>query len=154
MTYCLSTLRGGKELPVFSQTQRSSRYALIEGMAQSKNGILMGTSSFWEGIDLSGEMLEILIITKLPFQVPSDPIVKAYSESLAQNNVNSFLEFTVPECILKYRQGFGRLIRTSYDQGIFINLDNRIVTKRYGKQFQDAIPVNMKMFSTLDSLIL
>ncbi len=154
VTYCLSTLRGGKELPVFSQTQRSSRYALIEGMAQSKNGILMGTSSFWEGIDLSGEMLEILIITKLPFQVPSDPIVKAYSESLAQNNVNSFLEFTVPECILKYRQGFGRLIRTSYDQGIFINLDNRIVTKRYGKQFQDAIPVNMKMFSTLDSLIL
>jgi Rad3-related DNA helicase len=150
----LSTLKGGRDLPVFSQIQSASRYGLLKSMANSKNGILMGTSSFWEGIDLSGDMLEILIIAKLPFQVPSDPIVKAYSDKLSDHDMNPFLNFTVPECILKYRQGFGRLIRTSLDQGIFIVLDNRIVTKRYGQHFQDAIPVEMQMFSTLDSLIL
>ncbi len=153
VTHCLRTLKGGRDLPVFSQIQSSSRYGLLKGMADSENGILMGTSSFWEGIDLSGDMLEILIIAKLPFQVPSDPIVKAYGDRLAGKNINSFMNFTVPECILKYRQGFGRLIRTSFDQGVFIVLDNRIVTKRYGQQFQDTIPVNMQMFSTLDSLI-
>ncbi len=154
VTHCLRTLKGGRDLPIFSQIQSASRYGLLKSMANSENGILMGTSSFWEGIDLSGDMLEILIITKLPFQVPSDPIVKAYGDKLSDNNINPFLNFTVPECILKYRQGFGRLIRTSLDQGIFIVLDNRIVTKRYGHQFQDAIPVEMQMFSTLDSLIL
>ena len=154
VTHCLRTLKGGRDLPVFSQIQSGSRYGLLKSMANSVNGILMGTSSFWEGIDLSGDMLEILIITKLPFQVPSDPIVKSYGDKLSDNNMNPFLNFTVPECILKYRQGFGRLIRTSLDQGIFIVLDNRIVTKRYGQQFQDAIPVEMQMFSTLDSLIL
>ena len=154
VTNCLNTLKGGRDLPIFSQIQSASRYGLLKSMANSKNGILMGTSSFWEGIDLSGDMLEILIITKLPFQVPSDPIVKAYSDKLADHDMNPFLNFTVPECILKYRQGFGRLIRTSLDQGIFIVLDNRIVTKRYGQHFQDAIPVEMQMFSTLDSLIL
>ena len=153
VTHCLRTLKGGRDLQVFSQIQSASRYGLLKGMADSENGILMGTSSFWEGIDLSGDMLEILIIAKLPFQVPSDPIVKAYGDRLSNNNMNPFINFTVPECILKYRQGFGRLIRTSFDQGVFIVLDNRIVTKKYGQQFQDAIPVDMQMFSTLDSLI-
>jgi predicted DnaQ family exonuclease/DinG family helicase len=154
VTQCLRTSEGGRDLPIFSQTQASSRYGLLKGMANSENGILMGTSSFWEGIDLSGDMLEILIIAKLPFQVPSDPIVKAYGDKLAEKNMNSFMNFTVPECVLKYRQGFGRLIRTSYDEGVFIVLDNRIVIQRYGRQFRDAIPVEMQMFSTLDSLIL
>tara|TARA_B100000315_G_scaffold260090_1_gene319213 strand:- start:1019 stop:3844 length:2826 start_codon:yes stop_codon:yes gene_type:complete len=153
VTHCLRTLKGGRDLQIFSQIQSASRYGLLKGMADSENGILMGTSSFWEGIDLSGDMLEILIIAKLPFQVPSDPIVKAYGDRLSNNNMNPFMNFTVPECILKYRQGFGRLIRTSFDQGVFIVLDNRIVTKKYGQQFQDAIPVDMQMFSTLDSLI-
>ncbi|MBH49312.1 MAG: hypothetical protein CMG69_00955 [Candidatus Marinimicrobia bacterium] len=154
VTHYLKIMKEGKDLPIFSQTQASSRYGLLKGMKNSKNGILMGTSSFWEGIDLSGDFLEILIITKLPFQVPTDPIIKAYSQLLEQNNRNPFLYYTVPECILKYRQGYGRLIRTTYDEGIFIVLDNRVVLKNYGKQFQDAIPVNMQMFSTLDSLIL
>ena len=106
MTHCLRTLKGGRDLQVFSQIQSASRYGLLKGMADSENGILMGTSSFWEGIDLSGDMLEILIIAKLPFQVPSDPIVKAYGDRLSNNNMNPFMNFTVPECILKYRQGF------------------------------------------------
>jgi len=154
VTELLKRMEGGRDLPIYSQTQSSSRYGLIQGITQSENGILMGTSSFWEGIDLSGNLLEVLIIAKLPFQVPSDPIVKAYSNTISLSNRNAFMEFTIPECILKYRQGFGRLIRTSYDEGTFIVLDNRIAIKQYGRQFQDAIPVHMNVFSTLDSLIL
>ena len=154
VVFCLKNMDTANILPIFSQTQSSSRYTLLQSMAQSDNGILLGTSSFWEGIDLSGDLLEILIISKLPFQVPSDPIVKAYSEILLRKNINSFLEYTIPECLIKYRQGFGRLIRTATDTGVFINLDNRVVSKQYGKQFQDTIPVNMRMFSSLDSLIL
>ncbi len=143
---------GGKNLPIFAQGFGTSRYALVKGMSSVPNGILLGTNSFWEGIDLPGDLLEILIITKLPFDVPSEPIVKAYAEEIKRQGGNSFMEYSIPECIIKFRQGFGRLIRTTLDEGIFIVLDDRVVTKRYGRHFRDAIPVPFTIFSNIGDL--
>ena len=116
-------------------------------MHLNKNGLLFGTNSFWEGVDFPGELLEILIVVKLPFDVPTDPMIKSYSGFLDRGGVNSFMNYTVPECAIKYRQGFGRLIRTIYDSGIFISLDNRITNKRYGEIFLNTIPVDPINFS-------
>ena len=146
----LRTFSSGQELPLFAQVYGTSRWAILKGMHDTENGILMGTSAFWEGVDLPGNLLEILVITKLPFDVPTEPIVKAYSAALSEQGSNSFMEFSVPECIIKLRQGFGRLIRTTHDEGIFVVLDDRVVTKRYGRHFMDAIPVRMTVVDSLD----
>ena len=114
-------------------------------MHQTQNGILFGTNSFWEGVDFPGDLLEILVLVKLPFDVPSEPLVKSYSEYLNKNGGNSFMDYSLPETAIRFRQGFGRLIRTSYDSGKFICLDNRIVLKRYGSILSQALPVEMKI---------
>ena len=118
----------------------------------SKNALLFGTNSFWEGVDLPGELLEILIVVKLPFDVPSDPLIKSYSNYLDVNGVNSFMNYSVPECAVRFRQGFGRLIRTTYDSGIFISLDNRLVTKRYGEVILNNIPTDPIIFSDFSTI--
>ncbi len=148
----LRKMPGGRDMPLFAQVYGTSRYAMIKGMRDTPNGILMGTNSFWEGVDLPGDLLEILVITKLPFDVPSEPVVKAYSRLVEASGGNSFFEYSVPECVTKFRQGFGRLIRTTYDQGTFIVLDDRIVNKGYGKHFREAIPVRMEVFSHASDL--
>jgi len=142
----------GKDIPIFAQIFNSSRQSLIDGMKRTPNGVLLGTSAFWEGVDLPGELLQILIITKLPFDVPTEPTIKAYSEALEMSGDNSFINFAVPESVVRFRQGFGRLIRTMTDEGIFIVLDDRIVTKRYGSNFSEAIPVQMEVFTNLHEL--
>ncbi|NHZ86287.1 MAG: hypothetical protein GWP19_10455 [Planctomycetia bacterium] len=142
----------GKDLPIFAQIFNSSRQSLIDGMKRTPNGVLLGTSAFWEGVDLPGELLQILIITKLPFDVPTEPTIKAYSEMLEMSGDNSFISFAVPESVIRFRQGFGRLIRTMTDEGIFIVLDDRIVTKRYGTNFSEAIPVQMQVFTNINEL--
>lgn len=144
---------GGRDLPLFAQVYGASRHSMMRGMEDHKNGIMLGTTAFWEGIDLPGEMLEILIITKLPFDVPTEPMVKAYGDLLRESGENSFIEYSVPECVIKFRQGFGRLIRTALDEGIFISLDDRVVTKRYGQFFEEAIPVHMQVFKSIDELL-
>ncbi len=144
--HALRAKPGGRDLPLFAQLYGTSRYALLKGLRRVENGILLGTNAFWEGIDLPGEFLEILIITKLPFDVPSEPIVKAYGQMLNEEGRNAFLEYAVPECIIRFRQGFGRLIRTIYDEGCFIVLDGRIVSKQYGRHFVEAIPTRMHLF--------
>ncbi|NQU27895.1 MAG: hypothetical protein HQ528_06375 [Candidatus Marinimicrobia bacterium] len=153
---CYAALRQkpeGRDLPIFAQRSSVSRFSLIKGMAESPNGILLGTNAFWEGVDLPGELLEILIITKLPFDVPTEPLIKAYAEMLNAEGRNSFLEYSVPEAVIKFRQGFGRLIRTTYDDGIFIVLDDRIVSKRYGSFFRDVIPTPMSVFHNVHELL-
>jgi len=145
----LRTFPGGRDMPLFAQVYGTSRWAILKGMHNTENGILLGTSAFWEGVDLPGNLLEILIITKLPFDVPSEPIVKAYSAAISERGGNAFMEYSVPECVIKLRQGFGRLIRTIHDEGIFVILDDRVVTKRYGNHFMDAIPVRMNMVDSL-----
>lgn len=128
-------------ISLMAQGFSGSRSTIIKKFRDKKHSILLGTSSFWEGVDVIGDALEILIIDKLPFPVPSDPIIEANSEKIEKNKGSSFYDYTIPETILKYRQGIGRLIRSSYDTGVLINLDERVVTKRYGRFFQKAIPV-------------
>lgn len=105
-------------------------------MNNPTHSVLLGTNSFWEGVDIQGEALTTLVIHKLPFDVPSDPIFKARSEMFG----NAFMEYSVPRAILRFRQGFGRLIRSKKDFGALIVLDNRVLTKDYGKMFLKALP--------------
>jgi len=101
--------------------------------------VLFGLDSFWMGVDVPGESLSNLIITRLPFQVPSHPVVQAKMEFIEKHGGNSFFEYSLPEAILKFRQGIGRLIRHKTDKGIIAILDNRIITKTYGKYFLNSI---------------
>jgi len=139
----------GRDLPVFAQIRNSSRFALVQGMKKSKRGILLGTNAFWEGIDFPGDLLETLVITKLPFDVPTDPIVQSFSQLISRHGGNPFKDFSIPECVIRFRQGFGRLIRTTRDEGTFIVMDNRVVTKGYGRHLSDAIPVSADIFTDL-----
>jgi len=143
---------GGRELPLFAQVRGASRPSIIKGMHQTPNGILFGTNSFWEGVDLPGDLLEILVLVKLPFDVPSEPLVRSYSDHVNKMGGNSFIDYSLPETAIRFRQGFGRLIRTSYDAGKFVCLDNRIVLKRYGSILSQSLPVEMKTFSQVDSI--
>jgi DNA polymerase-3 subunit epsilon/ATP-dependent DNA helicase DinG len=99
--------------------------------------VLLGTSSFWEGVDVVGEALSCLIIARLPFAPPNDPIVEARSEQFE----DPFNEYSLPQAILRFRQGFGRLIRSRSDRGVMIVLDGRLRTRRYGRAFLDSLPV-------------
>ena len=113
---------------------------LLEQFKQDTNSVLFGTASFWQGVDVPGEALSNVTITKLPFEVPDHPLEEARVESIEARGGNPFLEHSLPEAILKFRQGVGRLIRTESDQGIIMVLDSRIVQKRYGQNFLESIP--------------
>jgi ATP-dependent DNA helicase DinG len=114
------------DLPIFAQKRQTSRMGLIRGMKQVKNGILLGTNAFWEGVDLPGDLLEVLMIIKMPFDVPTEPTVKAYGKMIEERGGNSFMDYALPESVIRFRQGFGRLIRTTYDEGIFIVMDKSL----------------------------
>lgn len=137
---------------VFAQLTSTSRGSMLKGLRESDAGLLLGTSSFWEGVDLPRDLLEVLIITKLPFDVPSEPIIEAFNERIERREMNAFMEHSVPAAAIRLRQGFGRLIRSSFDEGVFISMDNRVVKKRYGHYFQSVIPVEMKVFSSPEEL--
>jgi Rad3-related DNA helicase len=98
--------------------------------------VLLGTASFWEGVDVAGDSLSVLVIARLPFNVPTDPIFVARSELFD----NAFNEYAVPKAILKFKQGFGRLIRTKSDRGVVVILDSRVRTKSYGSAFLSSLP--------------
>ena len=102
--------------------------------------MLFGTDSFWAGVDVPGEALSNVIVTRLPFAVPDHPLTASRLEAIEQSGGNPFLEYSVPEAILKLRQGVGRLIRSTGDRGIVVLLDNRVRSKRYGKAFLRALP--------------
>jgi DNA polymerase-3 subunit epsilon/ATP-dependent DNA helicase DinG len=121
---------------VLGQGIDGSRRALLERFKECPGTVLLGTSSFWEGVDVIGEALSVLVIAKLPFSVPTDPIFAARSEQFAE----PFLNYTIPLSILRFKQGFGRLIRSKDDRGIVVVLDKRLLTKRYGLQFLQSLP--------------
>jgi DNA polymerase-3 subunit epsilon/ATP-dependent DNA helicase DinG len=123
-------------ITIFEQGEGASASALLQTFRETDQAILLGTRSFWEGVDIQGEKLSVVVIVKLPFDVPSDPVIAARSESFE----NPFAQYSLPEAILKFRQGFGRLIRSQSDRGIVVILDNRILTKRYGAEFLNSIP--------------
>jgi ATP-dependent DNA helicase DinG len=126
--------------PLFAQGKWSSRSALLDEFKKYNNAVLLGTSSFWEGIDVQGESLSLLILFKLPFQVPTEPIVEAYIEKLEKENKDSFMHYILPNALLRLRQGFGRLIRSKTDSGVVIIIDPRVTTKKYGHYFQEVLP--------------
>ena len=125
-----------EDIFVFEQGEGASPNALLESFKSSDRAVLLGTRSFWEGVDVPGDSLSMVVITKLPFGVPSDPIIAARSELYE----DSFNEYYLPESILKFRQGFGRLIRTASDRGIVAVMDRRVLTKQYGKMFLQSLP--------------
>jgi DNA polymerase-3 subunit epsilon/ATP-dependent DNA helicase DinG len=124
------------EITVYEQGEGASPNALLESFKSSERAVLLGTRSFWEGVDIPGEALSVLVIVKLPFAVPSDPLVAARAETFE----DPFNEYHLPEAILRFRQGFGRLIRTQSDRGVVAILDRRILTKAYGRMFIESLP--------------
>lgn len=116
------------------------RYDLLGNFKRNMNSILLGTNTFWQGVDVPGKALECVVITKLPFSVPDDPITEARMELIESRNGNPFLEYQVPQAIMLFKQGFGRLIRTKSDRGIVAVLDPRVTTRTYGKSFLNVLP--------------
>jgi DNA polymerase-3 subunit epsilon/ATP-dependent DNA helicase DinG len=121
---------------VYEQGEGASPSTLLENFREADKAVLLGTRSFWEGVDIPGAALSVLVLVKLPFEVPTDPIIAARSETYD----DPFNEYSLPEAILRFRQGFGRLIRTQSDRGVVAILDRRILTKRYGRAFLESLP--------------
>jgi ATP-dependent DNA helicase DinG len=117
-----------------------SRTRLTRNFQRYDKAILLGTSSFWEGVDIPGEDLSCLVIVRLPFSPPDEPLTEAKCQQIKQRGGNPFSEYSLPEAILRFKQGFGRLIRTEKDRGIMIVFDRRIITTKYGKSFLQSIP--------------
>ncbi|MFA4838463.1 MAG: helicase C-terminal domain-containing protein [Candidatus Neomarinimicrobiota bacterium] len=140
-------------ITLLAQGHGGSRSSILDQFRGERNSVLLGTDSFWEGVDVIGNSLEILVITKLPFPVPSEPIIEANVEKFKEEGKNSFNDYYVPEAVLKFRQGVGRLIRSTSDIGVVINLDNRIDRMSYGRFFKDCVPVTTETVAGEDKLI-
>jgi len=132
-------LLGELEYPMLIQGS-APRSALLEEFRTTRNAILFATSSFWQGVDVQGEQLSCVIIDRLPFAVPNDPVVAARVAAIAADGGNAFMEYQVPGAVITLKQGFGRLIRSLHDRGVLVLLDNRIRRQRYGRVFLESLP--------------
>jgi len=126
--------------PFFAQGKGGSRSSILDEFKKAQNAVLLGTSSFWEGVDVQGDSLSLLILYKIPFQVPSEPLVEAYIDKLDREQKDSFMHYMLPNALLRLRQGFGRLIRSKTDRGIVLIMDSRVSRKRYGSYFKQILP--------------
>ena len=124
------------------------RYQLLENFKRKRGSVLLGTNTFWQGVDVPGEALRCVIIAKLPFAVPSDPVIEAKIEFLRSKGENPFLSYQVPQAIILLKQGFGRLIRSKEDKGVVAILDPRLRTRYYGRLFLNSLP-QCRMTSSL-----
>ena len=128
------------------------RFRLLNSFNSEKNSVLMATDSFWEGVDSPGETLKNLIICRLPFRVPSDPVIKARMDRITQNGGNPFMDYSLPEAVLKLKQGFGRLMRSKTDRGVVLITDTRILKKQYGSIFLKSLPESSRYFGTSENV--
>lgn len=126
-------------LPLYSQEELGSPNALSK-FRSSPDGVLLGLTTFWQGVDIPGDQLRLVVLVRLPFQVPDDPVLQARQEKVEKQGGKPFFELQLPDAVLKLKQGFGRLIRTRSDYGMISILDPRVFTKSYGKQFLGALP--------------
>jgi predicted DnaQ family exonuclease/DinG family helicase len=148
----LKTHFEAKHVLLLAQGKSGSRTNIINQFREYKESVLFGTDSFWEGVDVPGDALEILLITKLPFDVPTEPLIAARMEEIKKSGGNPFFEYSVPEAIIKFRQGFGRLIRHKNDFGAVIVCDNRLSRMQYGQQFLNSLPVGAKIFKDKETM--
>jgi ATP-dependent DNA helicase DinG len=132
-------LRTRLDYPLLVQGERP-KSMLLDEFKTTKNAVLLGTSSFWEGVDVRGEALSCVIIDKLPFAAPSDPVLKARLKAMEQNGKNPFVEHQLPEAVITLRQGVGRLIRDINDTGVLMICDPRLLKRSYGRVFLDSLP--------------
>ncbi len=132
-------LLGLVEFPILKQGD-APKSALLEEFRLTPNAVLFATSSFWQGVDVQGEQLSCVIIDRLPFAVPSDPVVAARVKSIDAEGGNAFFQYQVPAAVITLKQGFGRLIRSLHDRGLLVLLDNRILKKQYGRVFIESLP--------------
>ncbi|NOY64829.1 MAG: helicase c2, partial [Nitrospirae bacterium] len=135
------------KIRILRQGDRDS-YSLIEEFKQTERALLLGTYTFWQGIDIPGDALQCVVITKLPFAVPTDPVVEARMDALERRGQDPFYSYQVPNAVIRFRQGFGRLIRTSEDSGLVAILDSRILKRRYGLIFLKSLP-RMRIINSL-----
>lgn len=139
------------KFPIFRQGE-APIFDLLEDFRKNISSVLLATQSFWQGIDVPGESLSCLIIVRLPFDVPDDPRLAGICEKLREQNIEPFINFQLPNAVLRFRQGFGRLIRNKQDRGVVCVLDKRIITKEYGKQFLNSLPKNLPIAFSVNSI--
>ena len=128
------------DIALFSQADGLPRHQMLQQFKANPRSLLLGTDSFWQGVDVPGDALRNVIITKLPFSVPSQPLLEARMALIKASGGNPFRDYQLPEAIIKLRQGFGRLIRTRQDSGIVVILDPRIYSRPYGRTFVASLP--------------
>lgn len=140
-------------IPVLGQGKDGTREAVTNLFRTIRSSVLLGTQSFWEGVDISGDTLSCLVVTKLPFQVFTEPLIRARAEFLERSGRSSFTDYSLPTAVIKLRQGFGRLIRSKTDRGVVVVTDRRIVEKAYGRYFLSSLPVRHKRYDDRSTLL-
>jgi ATP-dependent DNA helicase DinG len=139
MEQVYQSLKDRLRFPLLIQGEKS-KTGLLESFRKTPNAVLFATSSFWQGVDVQGEQLSCVVVDKLPFSVPSDPVVAARIAQINESGGNAFYDYQIPAATILLKQGMGRLIRSKTDRGILALLDNRILTKRYGRMFLRSLP--------------
>ena len=143
----------GDPYPVLAQGESGSREGITRIFKRNHASVLMGTHSFWEGVDVVGDSLSCLVVARLPFAVFTDPVIEARCEQVEAEGESAFLGYSVPNAVIRLRQGFGRLIRHRNDRGIVIIADRRIVTKRYGEWFRSSLPAPLVRFENREDFL-
>jgi Rad3-related DNA helicase len=153
---CSGWLRGhlaGAGIQVLSQGLSGSRESMLRRLKADPSTVLLGAQSFWEGVDVVGENLSCLVLARLPFAVHTDPVVAARCEAIEAKGGNAFMQYSLPGAVIRFRQGFGRLIRHRSDRGVVIIADRRIVSKRYGEWFRASLPVRVDSYADPEALL-